>query len=53
MWSCIFLQTPEYDKVTKILAKFPNMHAMTAQDPSKLKVDMDAKDILAYPLLQW
>jgi len=48
------LPLQDFTKVQNILAGFPTVEKMTqAKDFFGLKLEMDKKDPLAFPLLQW
>lgn len=46
-------KSKDYDKVRKILEIIPPVSELVQTEPSKIKRQMEEKNILAYPLLQW
>ncbi|XP_064651623.1 protein mono-ADP-ribosyltransferase PARP6-like isoform X2 [Lineus longissimus] len=43
----------DYARVERLIDQFPSTHDMTRLLGQKLKVEMDKRDVLGYPLLQW
>uniref|UniRef100_K1QWH1 Poly [ADP-ribose] polymerase 8 n=1 Tax=Magallana gigas TaxID=29159 RepID=K1QWH1_MAGGI len=46
-------KSKDYDKVRKILEIIPPVSQLVQIEPSKIKRQMEEKNVLAYPLLQW